>query len=181
MSQALLPYIGWYDATILPPRCWDTLLRNFDSNMNSARDTFICPSDQSTYPDDETRSYAMNRAYLAGIINWPDDSPSGHWGLGEIALFDPTPPWAANLYRLPDPSGTFMYVEFYGNGQLNWLGGDTCAAADNQEDNLYVEHQGTACYSYCDGHVKILRPKNTISNIGTLAKPCGAWTRIKGD
>ncbi|MDR3708987.1 MAG: DUF1559 domain-containing protein [Capsulimonadaceae bacterium] len=80
------------------------------------------------------------------------------------------------------PSTTFEIVE--APNSLNCMGRGTYSDAgspNNQQASLSPVHTSGWNYLCCDGHVKWLKPEQTIGALGTMAAPQGYWTLNPND
>ncbi|MFP4144672.1 MAG: type II secretion system protein [Phycisphaeraceae bacterium] len=174
---------------------------------SSASVMLQCPDDpmvESAPESAAARSYAMPRSMH------PDaDAAEPTLGVGRTAAYEGN---AREPFRLgvdvPDPAGTFLVVEWPAKwpGGLslapNRQGGARFAAIDRPQQQMgkFIEMVGSQFlftqgmsthgkptdrlfnYLYADGHVRAMRPKDTLGIDGTMAgMPTGPWTRDAKD
>ncbi|RRJ95819.1 prepilin-type N-terminal cleavage/methylation domain-containing protein [Opitutaceae bacterium TAV4] len=89
---------------------------------------------------------------------------------------------AVSLSAIEIPSRTLLLVErFDRNNKRN---SSSCSVIDSAASQMTAEAValtgGKFAYGFCDGHVQILKPEDTIGK-GSLAHPRGMWTIRAGD
>ncbi len=147
-------------------------------------EVYICPKTNATVNGSDRaygRSYAMNSG---GRENVGGLRPRG------IAGYNTVPTW--RLPQIPDPTGTILLTEIVqewnntnrgvqlGNiqGTVNHPYGQT------RNYTVVPYHNNHFNYLFCDGHVQLLMPLNTVGTggPGTFEQDAkGMWTRAKGD
>ncbi len=192
---------------------YDEALSPYDGrNLTYAQDSFrwgnlASQSDVPEYrcPEETERGWsnAFRRSYVMNAggryWGWGDSGGvSGNYRRG-IASLSVT----QSLQRVPDPSGTFLLVEIRndnGNSSGNYAKQNVMGGGQNgyftavndpwgQQNGAWYElpwHNMQWNYLFCDGHIELLRPENTVGT-GTfgdgtsenLAK--GYWTRQPRD
>jgi prepilin-type N-terminal cleavage/methylation domain-containing protein/prepilin-type processing-associated H-X9-DG protein len=172
---------------------WDDLLYPYtaagQNHQSTKTEVFHCPDDQivrsiaSRYP----RSYSLNCAY--GHTNDPSNPTNGPAGYGNGSFF-----YVITENMVPAPSDTILIVERPAAG--NYTGANswtTTSRPAQQVGTLPTQpsaplHSGGWNYAFVDGHVKWLRPEQTIGKKGgtctftpTINQPCGMWTNDDQD
>lgn len=203
IGLATVQYTQDYDEMVLPAtingHSWDEIimpyikLGSLGAGKNNAWEA--CPNDSySRTSGNGVRTYAMNTGNhninVAGGQFVEDCGPTGTNGA------------SANVSKIPTPSNTILVLERPAGGNYTDTQSFAGAAnADQQQTStdaggalIPILHSGGWNYSFCDGHVKWLRPELTIGKLGTgtcqntttwqrgtLAKPCGMWTIDEND
>ena len=122
------------------------------------------------------RSYSMVRNEQQGIV----------LGVAGRVFDESTQRQSTSMAMVGKPSQTLLLVERFDptNLRFNDSGSviDKPAEQTKFGDALTVSKNGkpTYVYGFCDGHVQILTPEETIGT-GTMEKPLGMWTYMDGD
>jgi len=199
----LFPYAGGNGPT---NPCWDQMIQAYTTvraTWGSTPLIFVCPED-SVEPDEKIggsrRTYTMATA-LAGP--WTN-STDGTGYLAPVGLAAcPVPASTIMLAEMPSPFNILGWqhnavVRGPGIGNTYWAeqligseAGNTQLKSDGDweiatypyPDSGLPYHMGMWNYIFVDGHVKALRPENTLGHsdgCDTLTtvnyKPCGMWS-----
>jgi prepilin-type processing-associated H-X9-DG protein len=168
-------YLGSWDGFILPylgvelSRSRPTIINN-EAQVRAVASVFSHPRDKSvidaTYPSGrprDRRSYALpHRAGMVGVATWG--------GTG----WNPS----AAVVRVLSPANTILLIEKPGyDGNMIGRTGHAGAlrATDQFDKQADLNAGGRFNYLFCDGHVRLLHPRDTIGT-GTLQNPRGLWT-----
>lgn len=145
-----------------------------------------CPDDTiSRGSYNSQRSYAMPYTQNAGLGVVPP------WINGALVggiLYNYLP--GITTAKIPVPATTLELVEF--PNASNCIGratgtivlaptDQTLGDGTGQDDALIPVHTQGWNYLFCDGHVKWLRPEQTVGATGTVKVPKGYWTLVDGD
>lgn len=149
-------------------------------------------------PDDNTikrvvSNCGTNSSYTRRSYSMPEAHTSNRTPLFFAGKNTSSGFFGRNVADIVDPSGTLMLVENINN--INRLGsnsGNYVSAPSAQGKNQvcpgypdYVDpvHNETWSYLFADGHVKALRPEQTLGTGGSslLDSPKGMWTVAAGD
>lgn len=174
-NKGRFPHGYWVGAE---NRTWDVCIAPYVNSShkgvnidppNVAVPLFLCPAD--TVPSSNAarvrRSYSMVR---------------GSDGFGNSSSSSAVAPATRRISDIPAPSRTIILTE---RAQANnWLGADDCAVIDHPAGQTGTAnnglgphlHDGVFNYLFADGHVKTLRPEDTLGPAGTMTVPGGMWT-----
>ena len=172
-------------------RYWD------DRSGYPASDVYRCPNEEPTgWNDCSRRSYAMN----GGGRYWGWGNSGGAWtdyvrGISYLGV-------TTKLTKVPDAAGTILLAELrndYGNAGGGYARQNTMSGGQNglytavnhpydQQNRAWNErpwHNNRWNYLFCDGHVELLRPEETIGTglfgQGGEKDAKGYWTRDPND
>jgi len=85
------------------------------------------------------------------------------------------------LSMVQEPARTLLLVERFDPSNLMFdLSGAVIDYPAQQQAGDAYTIRGKYVYSFCDGHVKVLRPEETIGQ-GTMTQALGMWTYAPGD
>ena len=202
IGLGIMQYTQDYDEN-LPPAymkggglalAWDNLAATYFGVQVKAKGSpqlFQCPSDSvaRTAAGYTPRSYAMVRGN-AGVVKVASVTDAS----GVQTLF------SEPLANIPVPSTTLMVTEYqqdanyFGysdNAFVDWpkttaarnKGTQDCPknAGCNVAEAIDPVHMSGWNYLFADGHVKWLRPENTLGPAGTFDTPRGMWTITEND
>lgn len=159
-----------------------------DASTAKKVNLFSCPSDWRTATETNTRSYFMN-ACRNGNNAQRDGMTFEAGGDTRFPLEAGSKAIHVHENWVPDPSGTFVYVDsappktFYRNG---WTFGAAGIRAPIYNGSDWMDFPGTHNDSYfnwamADGHAASLPLDATIGDTGTYGAPKGMWTKTRGD
>jgi len=163
--------------------------RQVDRKKNSL---YLCPAEICPWA---APNYGINRTYVINRANTGGGSyPSGHdtdglfngaWtGFG----ISSTSGHSYQMRRVPNPDKTISLVEL--RGQWNCMGDASagnglCDFPQQQYGSALLPalHQNRWNYLFCDGHVELLRPADTVGTGGVFTggagtSPLGLWARV---
>ena len=205
IGLGFLQYSQDYDETLPPSGygntfCWDTGIQPYMGvqvkvDIKADPTVFKCPQDavQRQFTYSAPRSYALSRAGQTDNGSAGKSNGCGYDSTG-VAVRGCRP-----LTDFPAPADTFLVVESFNKGNMfgnssggvvdrplfkdpscNWvssgLGPQECYGAQYSGlSDGAAGHTSGWNYSFCDGHVKWMRPEATLGT-GTPTTPKGPWT-----
>lgn len=155
--------LGWHD------RVWKYTGQDPNTVPPDARTLFQCPSDNSGkgWPGMVKVSYGLN----GGNAAWKEEGDGISWYTANWKL----PCGSAKLSQVRAPSETILVGDKWypylrkGNGSSSDIG-SWCS----NETTGYHNNNGSRNYLFCDGHVELLGPEQTVS-------PKNLWTKNPDD
>ena len=172
---------------------WDSRVAPYvgarvQSGTSGSASIFVCPSDTSTLSGNNARTYSLVRTGGAGFANSTDATTNSSLGRS-LAEF---PSVATTLMAAERPSTGNIFGRSDGAGNLDRPAAN--AVTDGNAQNTTAGgglgrelHFDGWNYLFVDGHVKWLRPANTVDNntgdatTGTVLVPRGMWTIVETD
>jgi prepilin-type N-terminal cleavage/methylation domain-containing protein/prepilin-type processing-associated H-X9-DG protein len=202
MGLAFMMYTQDYDETLpldgnpahgtTPPDSWDVCIQPYlgvQVGSNKALSIFRCPSDTSNIRTDGnySRSYAIP---MDGELS-PDTGPRMVFGIANPGANEYI--FGVKLAAIPQPSETLLLVEepyagnAFGKVAASYVSGpfyphaDSAYGAQDQTSSGNTSHSGGWNYLFSDGHVKWLRPEQTVIGLVSIhaVVPGNMWIRIK--
>jgi len=201
IGLAIIQYAQDYDehypGVRINGRSWDYMISPYagmkvdrESPTQGSAGVFRCPSDSTVRPNGKpTRSYALPRAPFG--TNGTGNSTPGEGYFAPTANYD-TAEYGRSMAEFPNPAGTLMVVEcpspdntFGEQYDPHCLGPISNGSGQPQrQDSRQLgkqNHFDGWNYLFVDGHVKWLRPDQTIKGKdGVASEPAnpyvGMWT-----
>lgn len=180
---------------------WAGYLRATTATNARVGNMYKCPSESRFDPNTNVgdimmRSYTMPRVANLYWATWRggDGLPSGVYRNPQFS--HPDRPdygprgWTARLQQIPSPASTLMLVEVRANysrlGAIHGThvdrplpaGGHATQISINQDPPMQALHHPYWNYLFCDGHVRRLRPEDTLTDGQWYT---GMWTRDPND
>ena len=176
-----------YDFNISDGTGWDSRVAPYiGAQVKSTQPSsvFACPSDSiaRSGATNTRRSYSLVRNDGRGFANSAVSNVSAGRALSEF------PNTAGTLMAAEWPNSGNIFGRSDGAGNLDDAGGGGGNAQDTNAPNGLgrTQHFDGWNYLFVDGHVKWLRPENTVDGnpaapVGTLTDPRGMWTIVDND
>ena len=181
-----------YPAVRSGGRSWDVMISPYIGikvDNQSSPLIFRCPSDSTTNGGNPTRSYALPRAPFGS--NGTGDSAPGQGYFAPTVSYD-SANYGRSMSEFPQPANTLMVVERPSPDNLfgttfdpHCVGPISNGSGQPQRQDSYQigkqNHFDGWNYLFVDGHVKWLRPEQTIRGAnGQPSQPAnpyvGMWT-----
>ena len=167
---------------------WRTMVQPYVKSTQ----LFVCPSNPQnalpTYDPEFTRSYGGN---------WAQPNPAPATGPAQLGLFnDAAQGNGVHTAEIVSPSQLIGVVEMwnipwvamniernnlaFNDTALIWNGksGSGYVGANAYADSLFTGHLGTSNYLFADGHVKAMRPLQTIAGVNLWYRDNAAISSI---
>jgi prepilin-type N-terminal cleavage/methylation domain-containing protein/prepilin-type processing-associated H-X9-DG protein len=174
------------DYSYVKPLVGDKLDKRFVNPKKNS--LYLCPAETCPWAAPNfgiNRTYVINRGSIGGGTyaggHDTDGNLNGSWtGFG----ISGTNGHSYRLKRVPNPDKTFALVEL--RGRWNCMGdaasaGGLCDFPQQQYGSpiLPALHQNRWNYLFCDGHVELLNPAETLGVGGSFSSaPYGMWARV---
>jgi prepilin-type N-terminal cleavage/methylation domain-containing protein/prepilin-type processing-associated H-X9-DG protein len=206
IGLAMMQYTQDYDETLptagspsgtVPPNVWDVCIAPYTGVRvagNASPAIFHCPSDPVEKDSYGSSTKSYNIPYLGNYYyssSVPYDS-SKFSNASAVFGFDststPTLIRGVNLAAIPQPAETILVAEmpsggtyFNPYGLYSYVQGPTGTNGQDRGNPGQQSHFDGWNYLFCDGHVKWMRPLQTLGSATdpTVTKPDNMWSRMK--
>ena len=157
--------IGWHD------RVWKYTGQDPNKVVPRARTLFRCPSDNSGTPPSWHYVVKVIYALNGGNAEWAEWGDGISWYTANWKL----PCGSAKLSQIRAPSETILVGDrWYLYLRKGNSSGATIGSWCSEKTTGYHNNNGSRNYLFCDGHVDLLGPKQTVS-------PKNLWTKNPDD